>query len=145
MPTSQIYFFTEDILFELPDQVVTARWIQQVIIQEGAQLIHLNFVFCSDAYLHAQNVRYLQHDTLTDVITFIHHEEQDVIEGDVYISIERVRENAAIYAVVFGQELYRVMIHGVLHLLGYGDDTAAEKAQIREKEDFYIAARENNQ
>jgi probable rRNA maturation factor len=141
MPTSHIYYFAEDILFELPDQEVTATWIQQVITQEGAQLIHLNFIFCSDTYLHTQNVQYLQHDTLTDVITFSYSEEQHQLEGEVYISIDRVQDNAATYGVVFWQELYRVMVHGVLHLLGYGDKTAEEQAQMREKEDFYIAAR----
>ncbi len=140
MATSNIYYFTEDILFELLDKEDTAIWIQQVITQEGAQLVHLNFIFCSDTYLHAQNVQYLQHDTLTDVITFSYSEDQHQIEGEVYISIDRVQDNAATYGVEFWQELYRVMIHGVLHLLGYGDKTAEQQAQMREKEDFYLRA-----
>jgi probable rRNA maturation factor len=140
MPTSNIYYFTEDVLFELPDKKDTTTWIQQVITQEGAQLVHLSFIFCSDTYLHAQNVQYLQHDTLTDVITFSYSEDQHHIEGEVYISIDRVQDNAATYGVEFWQELYRVMIHGVLHLLGYGDKTAEQQSQMREKEDFYIAA-----
>lgn len=143
MPTSSISYFTEDILFELPDKESTSTWIQQLITQEGAQLVHLNFIFCTDAYLHVQNVKYLQHDTWTDIITFNYQEEPYEVEGDIYISLERVRENAAEYKVEFHQELSRVMAHGVLHLLGYQDKTAAEQVQMRQKENFYITLQEN--
>ena len=141
MPARRICYFAEEIDFELSHQDAATAWIQQVIKQEGARLDHLNFIFCSDAYLHAQNVQYLQHDTLTDVITFSHHEQSNQIEGDVYISLERVKENATMYGNTLEQELYRVMIHGVLHLLGYRDKTTAEQIQMRAKEDVYIAAR----
>ncbi|MEM0374293.1 MAG: rRNA maturation RNase YbeY [Sulfolobales archaeon] len=141
MPTSNICYFTEDTVFELHSQEANTTWIQQMITQEGAQLVHLNFIFCSDAYLHAQNVQYLQHDTLTDVITFSYSEDQHQIEGDIYISIDRVEDNATMYKVVFWEELYRVMAHGVLHLLGYRDKTKEQQAQMREKEDFYLVAR----
>ncbi len=136
-----IDYFTEEISFSLVQPELTAAWIQEVIQQEGYQLIHLNFIFCSDPFLHAKNLQYLQHDTLTDVITFDYAETAQAIEGDIYISIERIKENATIYQHDFWQELYTVMIHGVLHLLGYQDQTPEEKAIMRQKENFYVAAR----
>lgn len=141
MPQVNIYYFTEDIAFNLPDPKSTTDWIQKVIHQEDYRLISLNFIFCSDNYLHAKNVAYLNHDTLTDVITFSYAEKAQTIEGEVYISIERVQENARTYHANFWNELYMVMIHGVLHLLGYKDDTLTEQETMREKERAYLSAR----
>lgn len=139
--TPRIGYFTERIDFTLPKPGLTTTWIQEAIQQEGHELVQLNFIFCADAYLLAQNLQYLQHNTLTDVITFNYAEAAREVEGDIYISIERVSENAAIYQQTLIQELYTVMIHGVLHLLGYQDIDAAERAQMREKEIIYVAAR----
>ncbi len=139
MPPIPIHYFTEDIVFTPPKKTLVTKWIQQLIAQENALLGYLNFIFCSDPYLHAHNVRYLHHDTFTDVITFDYSEDAERIEGEVYISIDRVRENAAAYQVSFPQELRRVMAHGVLHLLGYGDKTPNQKANMRMKEDLYLA------
>jgi rRNA maturation RNase YbeY len=141
MPQVNIYYFTEDIAFKLPDPKSITDWIQKVIHQEGYRLISLNFIFCSDNYLHAKNVAYLNHDTLTDVITFSYAEKDQTIEGEVYISIARVQENARTYDASFLNELYTVMIHGVLHLLGYKDDTLAEQEIMRAKERAYLLAK----
>jgi probable rRNA maturation factor len=134
-----IEYFTEEVTFDLPEPSATAIWIQEVIHQEGCELTCLNFIFCSDAYLHTKNLQYLQHDTWTDVITFDYSDTPQQIEGDVYISIERVQENACKYRHSFWQELYTVMIHGVLHLLGYQDKKESDKVMMRNKEAFYVA------
>jgi probable rRNA maturation factor len=128
-----IEFHTEDIEFELNDVIRISNWIIAVIQAEGKRLQHISYIFCSDNYLLDLNEQYLNHDTLTDIITF-HYSKPPSIEGDIFISIERVRENAQIYRVAFEQELYRVIIHGVLHLCGYSDKTPADKARMTEKE-----------
>ena len=99
----------------------------------GSRLQHITYIFCDDAYLLDLNEQYLNHDTLTDIITF-HYSKLPQIEGDIFISIERVHENAQTYQVTFDQELYRVIIHGVLHLCGYSDKTPTDKALMTEKE-----------
>ncbi len=108
-------------------------WIQAVLRQEKADLIRVQFIFCSDAYLHQLNLTYLGHDTLTDVITFP-YQAPPRIEGDIFISVERVRENAAQLRVPEKEELDRVMIHGVLHLCGYSDKSPDEKHIMTQKE-----------
>ncbi len=133
-----IFFSAEDIDFQLDSEENTAAWLQKIIEQEEQSLRLLNFIFCSDLYLHRLNVEYLDHDTLTDVITFP-YAEPPLIEGDIFISIERVRENAAEFKVSFEKELNRVMVHGVLHLCGYLDKTDEQERQIRQKEDEALA------
>ncbi len=135
---NNIYFFAEEVSFTLPDPAANAAWIQSVIQKEGYALIQLNFIFCSDLYLHAKNIQYLQHDTLTDVLTFDYADTPRTIEGDVYISIDRVSANAQTWQQSFMQELQTVMVHGVLHLLGYEDQTPTAKALMRQKEIEYI-------
>jgi probable rRNA maturation factor len=141
MHKGKINYFTENIVFALQKKMLVTSWIQEIITQEKSVLGYLNFIFCSDPYLLAHNVQYLNHDTLTDVITFDYSESCHLIEGEVYISIERVCENATTYQVSFIQELHRVIAHGVLHLLGYKDKTDTQKAEIRKKEDFYLLQR----
>jgi probable rRNA maturation factor len=136
-----IHYFSEEVDFNLIEPELTASWVQEVIHQEGYQLIGINFIFCSDQALHAKNLQYLQHDTWTDIITFDYADIPNQIEGDIYISIERVQENTYLYTHNFWQELYTVMIHGVLHLLGYGDHEEQEKATMRAKEAFYVKQR----
>lgn len=138
---SAIEFFAEDITFDLADREKTRQWILQVVEREQHQLIHLNYIFCSDAYLLEINQAYLQHDTLTDIITFDHSDEKGEIEGDIFISVERVQENASKLGLIFEDELHRVMIHGVLHLLGYDDKQTSQKTQMRKKEDAYLSLR----
>ncbi|MFK7772018.1 MAG: rRNA maturation RNase YbeY [Saprospiraceae bacterium] len=134
----KIIFYSEDIEFNLPNQSTIFDWINLTIQNEAKVLSHLNFIFCSDAYLHKINIEYLNHDTLTDVITFPYAEGKN-IEGDIFISIDRIRENAKSFDVSFGNELHRVMIHGTLHLLGYLDKTADDKTQMTQKENEYLA------
>jgi probable rRNA maturation factor len=132
-----IQFYSEDITFELesPGEVIT--WLEQMIKAENRKLVHLNFIFCSDEYLHQINVQHLQHDTYTDIITFPYQTE--AIEGDLFISIERLRENAKTYQTSFVEELYRVMAHGVLHLIGFNDKTPEEKLKMTARENHYLS------
>jgi rRNA maturation RNase YbeY len=116
-------------------------WIFETIKAEQKQLGELNYIFCSDEYLLKINKEYLNHDTLTDIITFDNSEEALTIEGDIFISIERVQENAQELKVSFEEELARVMIHGVLHLVGYKDKTLEDSQKMRAKEDHYLSLR----
>lgn len=117
----------------LPVQKVR-DWLRLLIAEEGMDLAVLNFIFCSDDHLHQVNLEYLRHDTFTDIITFDNSEEDRLIEGDIFISTDRVRENAAGLKVSFREELLRVMAHGVLHLCGYRDKQPGEVALMRKKE-----------
>jgi rRNA maturation RNase YbeY len=109
-----------------------------VIRLEGKKLGSLTFVYCTDSYLRSVNLKYLKTNTLTDVIAFEYNEGKEV-GGDVFISVDRVRENAAHYKVPLHTELRRVMVHGLLHLIGYRDKTGKEKALMTEKEDLYLS------
>jgi rRNA maturation RNase YbeY len=139
---SSIEFFTEDLDFALDCPEEVRGWIIATVDHEGFAVDSLSFIFCSDAHLLGINQQYLEHDTFTDIITFPYHEEERRIQGDVFISVERVQENATTYGVPFERELHRVIIHGVLHLLGYVDGSDADKAFMRKKEDFYLARRQ---
>jgi rRNA maturation RNase YbeY len=114
------------------------NWIKDLIIKEGFNLVELNYVFVSDEALLVINRKYLNHDTYTDIITFDNSENNNQIEGDIFISIERIKENSVIFNNNFETELLRVMAHGVLHLCGYGDKKEKEVKIMREKENFYI-------
>ena len=134
-----IQFFTEDIDFELPSPTPLKSWITQVIQNEGRQLGELNYIFCSDSYLLSLNQQYLQHHSLTDILTFDQSDSPEIISADIYISIERIHENAANYEVSNHHELKRVMVHGVLHLMGYNDKTPEQRAEMRKKEEAYLS------
>jgi rRNA maturation RNase YbeY len=136
-----IHFFAEDVDFQTDSEQQTADWLNKIIRQELRKPGELNIIFCSDAHLHQINLTYLSHDTYTDIITFDHSETVETITGDVFISIDRVKENASRLAVDFDNELHRVIIHGVLHLIGYKDKSLEEKAQMREKEDACLSLR----
>lgn len=133
----KINFYSEDIKFDLPNDSLIFDWINKTIINESKILRHLSFIFCSDTYLHKINIGYLNHDTFTDVITFPYSEGK-TIEGDIFISIDRIRENAKSFGVSFDDELHRVMIHGTLHLIGYSDKTTKDKIQMTQKENEYL-------
>ena len=126
----------EDVDFQLVNEISLSLWIEKTIDTEGATLGAVSYIFCSDDYLHQMNVEYLNHDTLTDVITFPYND--NPIEGDIFISIDRVKDNAQDLNIAFNDELHRVMIHGVLHLCGYSDDTDEQEAEMRQKEDEYL-------
>lgn len=133
-----IHFFSEDISFRYREKDKTRRWITNSANEENVTAGEINIIFCDDTYLHKLNRKYLKHNTLTDIITFPILEEQGVISGDIFISIPRVKENAKIYHQRLSNELHRVIIHGVLHLIGYGDAAITEKAEMRQKENFYL-------
>ncbi|MFM1933563.1 MAG: hypothetical protein RL360_443 [Bacteroidota bacterium] len=132
-----IHFCTEDITFSLKEKLKHKAWLNEVAKQEGKKILELTYVFCSDEYLLQINQEYLNHDTLTDIVTFDNSENPKKIEGDIFISIERVRENGNKLG-TSETELERVMVHGLLHLLGYKDKKKEDKALMTEKEDFYI-------
>jgi len=132
-----IQFCTEDITFSLKEKLKHKAWLNEVAKQEGKKILELTYVFCSDEYLLQINQEYLNHDTLTDIVTFDNSEDPKKIEGDIFISIERVLENGNKLG-TSDTELERVMVHGLLHLLGYKDKKKEDKALMTEKEDFYI-------
>ena len=136
---ASINFFSKTIPFKVPFPRKTTAWLKAAIIKEKHALKELNFIFCTDEELYELNVEYLNHKTLTDIITFDNSEEEGTIEGDIYISVDRVKENASTYGKDFEDELKRVLIHGVLHLLGYKDKTSASKKEMRDKEDLYLS------
>lgn len=139
-----VHFFPEDVSFEFAHSNSLSQWIDQTITEHKKELGDVNYIFCSDSYLHEINLQYLDHDTFTDIITF-DQSENDQIEGDIFISIDRVRENARDRRISFEDELHRVMIHGILHLLGYNDKTPKEKQLMREKEDECLSLRNLNE
>jgi probable rRNA maturation factor len=143
MAKPPINFFIEDIKFSLKNKTLIRNWIKDTIAAEGYALDELSFILCSDEYLHVINKQYLDHDTYTDVITFDNGEELKTILGDIFISIDRVQENASQFNSTLQHELLRVMIHGTLHLLGYKDKSKAAKTLMTKKEDFYLAILEN--
>ncbi|NHA06107.1 rRNA maturation RNase YbeY [Mucilaginibacter sp. HC2] len=136
-----IQFFEEDISYKLKNKTLVRQWIKDTIAAEGFKLKELTYVFCSDAYLLPMNQQYLDHDTYTDIITFDNSEVEGDIVGDIFISVERVRENAAKFNITETDELHRVIIHGALHLLGYTDKSVVTKKKMTQKEDEYLAKR----
>ncbi|SDH51782.1 rRNA maturation RNase YbeY [Dyadobacter soli] len=133
-----VSFFSEGIDFKVVNPLKTKKWIKNTSISEGYELSQLNYIFCSDEYLLEINKEYLDHDYFTDIITFDNSEEDNQVEGDIYISVDRVRENAATFHTEFDTEMRRVLIHGLLHLAGYDDTSEALKTAMRAKEDEYL-------
>ena len=123
--------------FDLNDQERLKFWISEVIKEEGCEEGEINYIFCDDDYLHKLNVEFLDHDTLTDIISFDYTVGKE-LHGDVFISVERVKDNAADLDVTFEEELHRVMIHGILHYCGYKDKSEEDQKVMRAKEDFYL-------
>lgn len=135
---AKINFFTEDITYTLKNKTIIKKWIENTIVEEGYLLEELNFILCSDEYLLRINQDFLQHDDYTDVITFDNSEALKTIVGDIFISIDRIKENASNFKSTTVNELCRVIIHGTLHLLGYKDKTKAAKTEMTAKEDYYL-------
>ena len=132
-----VRYYQEDIQYELKQKMRNNRWLKTVAGSEMRRLGAVNIIFCSDNYILDVNVRYLGHDYFTDIITFDYCE-KDILSGDLFISIDSVRENALYYGVPFEDELDRVMVHGLLHLIGYDDHTPEQQAEMRSKEDYYL-------
>lgn len=129
--------FNYELDFQLSSEEQVSDWLSTVIKSENCNEGNINYVFCDDEYLHKLNVEFLDHDTLTDIISFDYSVGKE-LHGDVYISIERVRENANDFSEAFANELKRVMVHGILHYCGYKDKTEADAITMREKENHYL-------
>ena len=132
-----IRYFQEDIRFDLKQKMLNNRWLKMVAGSEMRRLGAINIIFCSDRYILDVNMKYLQHDYFTDIITFDYCE-KDILSGDLFISIDSVRENALFYGTEFENELNRVMVHGLLHLIGYDDHKEEDIAVMRQKENYYL-------
>lgn len=132
--------FNYDIEFRIQDEANVSKWISNLIEEENYKEGEVNYIFCSDDYLHKINVDFLNHDTLTDIISFDYSVGKE-LHGDVYISIDRVKDNAKDFNVQFKDELARVMAHGVLHYCGYKDKSEEDVKIMRSKEDYYLSKR----
>jgi rRNA maturation RNase YbeY len=130
--------FNYETSFELKSESLLEYWIDNVVSEEDYCIGEINYIFCDDEYLHKLNVEFLQHDTLTDIISF-DNTLGNLISGDIYISIERVTDNAKDFNVSFLDELHRVMIHGVLHYMGYKDKSEEEKIKMRNAENMALS------
>jgi len=140
--TKQMIYFNFETEFDLKDQKKVSEWITSTIHKENCKLEEISYIFCDDKYLLDLNINYLDHDTLTDIISF-DYSVGKIISGDIFISIERVKENAENFKVDFKNELHRVIIHGILHYCGYKDKTEDEKKEMRYKEDYYLKVLNN--
>lgn len=128
--------------FNLTNETLLKDWINDIAISEDFEIGEINYIFCDDAYLHKLNVEFLNHDTLTDIISF-DNSLGKLLNGDIFISVSRVKENAKDYKVSFDNELHRVLIHGVLHYMGYKDKTALEKKEMRSRENSALVKLNN--
>jgi probable rRNA maturation factor len=138
-----INFFSEEIAFNLPQKLKRKTWLKELSKSKDFKIGELNYIFCSDEYLYKINVAYLDHHTYTDIITFDNSEEEGVVEGDIFISIDRVRENASKHQEDETTELSRVISHGILHLMGYKDKSKEESEEMRLQESIAIKLFEN--
>jgi len=129
-------------LYNMPNPVneLVKPWISQVILNEKLKEGDVNYIFCNDTFLLDKNIKFLKHNTLTDIISF-DYTMGKIISGDIFISIDRVKENSKLFKNTFEDELYRVMVHGVLHYCGYKDKSPKEKTLMRSKEDYYLSLR----
>jgi rRNA maturation RNase YbeY len=136
-----ISYYAEDTKFVFKGRQRNNRWLRLVAESEIRRMGDVSIIFCSDNHILDINLKYLQHDYFTDIITFDYCEGEK-ISGDLFISVDSVRENAALYGTTFEDELNRVMVHGILHLIGYDDHTKAQQKVMREKENYYLSLRE---
>jgi rRNA maturation RNase YbeY len=135
---SKVFLFSADRQVDLKRRQAAKELIVSLFKHERYKLKRVNYIFCSDEYLLPVNIEFMKHFTLTDVITFSFSREAEPVEGEVYLSVDRIKENAKSFNSTYQNELLRVMIHGALHLCGYTDKTKAAKARMREKENYYI-------
>jgi rRNA maturation RNase YbeY len=136
-----VHFFVEDILFDLQTLQSVPSWLSWVVEKHNQSISGINYIFCSDRYLLQINRDYLSHDYYTDIITFDNRDNSDEpLESDIFISTERVQENALQLQLDFFTELLRVIVHGILHLLGFDDHTEPSKLQMRNLEDEYVSS-----
>lgn len=133
-----IYFFKENVKFRLTKQKELKALLKKIAKKEGHKTQTINYIFCNDKYLLNMNKQYLHHNYFTDIITFDNSIEKNIIEGDIFISIDTIKKNAVKFKTTIQNELHRVMIHGLLHLIGYKDKSKKEKEQMRNMEDKYL-------
>lgn len=139
-----IEFFYEDIDFQLEEPSLVSQWLNQVAQQFSRKISYINYIYCSDNYLLQINKEYLNHDYYTDIITFDQRDGTETqIEADIFISIDRIKENATDQGVQFLDELHRVTVHGLLHLIGFNDKTPAEEIEMRKTEDACLSLLHN--
>ncbi len=138
---SEFNFHSENISFEIKKKPAIISWLSYAIKNENKIPGEISLIFCSDDYLHKLNIKHLNHDTLTDIITFDYCE-NEIVHGDLFISIDRVKANAELFLTSLDNELHRVMIHGVMHLCGYKDKTTEDQKVMSAKEDFYLNLRD---
>jgi rRNA maturation RNase YbeY len=136
-----ILFFSEETNFKIGKKSKRREWLTDVIQKEDREPGQISIILCNDSYLLEMNKQYLNHDYYTDIITFDYSEGDKILSGDLFISVDRVEENASTLAVNFDHELDRVMVHGILHLIGYNDKTSREKSEMRKKEEGYLSLR----
>lgn len=129
--------FSYEIKFNLENSESLSTWIEMVVASEGYKLGDINYIFCEDDYLHKLNVEFLEHDTLTDIISFDYSVGKE-LHGDIFISVDRVKDNAKTFKIDFTEEIHRVIIHGILHFCGFKDKTERDAELMREKEDLYL-------
>lgn len=141
MKEESIHFFTEDTTYQLRQRTEIRSWLKSIAKKEKYSILELNYIFCSDEYLLQINKDFLDHDYYTDIITFDNSEVKGKIEGDIFISIDRVRDNSQQQKTSIKDELHRVLAHGLLHLTGYKDKTSEESNMMRKKEDTALASR----
>jgi rRNA maturation RNase YbeY len=141
MTDQQIHFFHEGIDYQLKNKEALRQWIDQIITMENEEYHDVNIILCSDEFLNQLSLTYLSQDHFTDVMTFDFSEADQVASGDIYISLPRVRENAKKYGIFIKDEIHRVMVHGILHLLGYNDKRPMDKRRMTEKENLYLSLR----
>ena len=134
-------FFSEEVNYRLRKIRKIRNWVLRTIKSEGGEVETINFIFSSDSYVHKINVDYLNHDTYTDIITFEYNDSGLPILSDIYISLDRCRENAKVLNLSLTNEVHRIIIHGVLHLLGYKDKNIKDKDLMTSKEDYYLSLR----
>lgn len=134
----RIFFHCEDVDFTLPNEAKTIEWLTQIITNEKKITGNISYIFCSDEHLLTINKEYLNHDYYTDIITF-DYTDKGIISGDIFISLDRIKDHANDYKVTFENELYRVIAHGVLHLIGYNDKTDEEQELMTKMEDTCLS------
>jgi rRNA maturation RNase YbeY len=136
-----ISYYTEDTPFVFKGKLLNNKWLKLVAESEIRRIGDISIIFCSDNYILNVNQEYLQHDYFTDIITFDYCE-GDRLSGDLFISVDTVKENALEYGTEFQEELHRVIVHGILHLIGYDDHTPEDIEVMRKKENYYLSLRE---
>lgn len=140
--SSMVHYFTQDTNFKFKGKRICSAWLKEVAAREKRNLGDISIIFCSDSYVLEVNKKYLSHDYYTDIITFDYCE-YDILSGDLFISVDSVKDNAVFYGVDFDTELNRVIVHGILHLIGYDDHREEDIAIMRAKENEYLLCRQN--